>query len=183
MASTPYENENIRFRPFKNEDLPVLEKYLNDPKLLGRRNVPWGMPEDQPLTTKQIEEILKKWSEKKKGLIFAIEKKIDQTLIGHIDCSWNWDPLHAGISVTIAPSYQRQSFGTQALQLMIDYFFNNLPALSINCWIAAWNTAGIEFAKKIGFFSCGRMRRAGIRNGKYYDYLIFDMLKEEWRMK
>ena len=183
MVPTPFENENIRFRKFKTADLPVLEKYLNNPELFGRRNIPWGIPEYQPLSILQIEEILKKWDERKKGLIFVIEKKIDNALIGHIDCNWHWDPLQPSIAVTIVPEYQRQTYGKQALQIMIDYVFTNLPTLSINCWVPDWNLGGIEFAKKNGFSLSGRMRRAGLYNGQYYDYIILDMIRDEWRTK
>jgi RimJ/RimL family protein N-acetyltransferase len=183
MNFTPFENEKVRLRKFKSEDLPILEQYLNNPELFGRRNVPWGIPELQPLSIKQVEETLKKWDERKKGLILAIEKKKDNILVGHIDCNWHWDSLQPGIAVTIAPEYQRQTFGSQALQMMIDYVFKNLPALSINCWVPDWNTIGIEFAKLFGFSPCGRMRRAGFYNGKYYDFIILDMLREEWRTK
>ncbi|MCK4848809.1 MAG: GNAT family N-acetyltransferase, partial [Candidatus Heimdallarchaeota archaeon] len=78
-------------------------------------------------------------------------------------------------------SQQKKHFGTAALKLGLNYIFNNLPAMQVNCWIIEWNTVGIQFAEKNGFRHSGRMRRAGFFNGEFFDYIVLDMLKTEWR--
>ena len=64
---------------------------------------------------------------------------------------------------------------------MVKYVFNNLPAMQVNCWVSDRNTIGLQFAEKNGFKQCGRMRRVGFFKGNFYDILVFDMLKTEWR--
>ena len=180
MQQNPLESEEIRFRPFTEEDCPEIYEYLNHPSLLGRRNVPWGFTENLPLSTSQIESILKKWIAKEKGFCFAIEEKSSRNLLGHIELNWDWDALQPSIAVTIKPSMQKKSFGSQAVRLALNYIFNSLPALSVSCWLVDWNQEGLKFAKKHGFKSCGRMRRAGYLNGNYYDFLILNMIRKEW---
>ncbi|MHA1941698.1 MAG: GNAT family N-acetyltransferase [Candidatus Hodarchaeales archaeon] len=183
MQQNPFENEKIRFRPFTKDDTLELNEYLNHPALLGRRNVPWGFPENLPLSADQIESIIKNWLSKKKGFCYAIEEKSTGNFLGHVDCDWNWDTLQPSIAVTIKPSMQNNTFGSQTVNLALNYIFNSLPTLSVSCWIVEWNQDGLNFAKKHKFKSCGRMRRAGYFNGKFYDYIILNMLRKEWEEK
>jgi RimJ/RimL family protein N-acetyltransferase len=183
MSFTPFENESLRFRPFEEEDLPVLKEYINHPILLGRRNVPWGIPEYLPLSTVQIEEIKKKWISRKRGFVFLVEEKESKEIVGHIDCSWNWDTLQPSIALTIVPNHQRKSYGSQVLKMGLNYLFSNLPAISVSCWIPDWNEIGLKFIEKHEWVSCGRMRRAGIFQGKFYDFLIYNILREEWMVR
>lgn len=181
MSSSIFETSLTRFRPFRKDDIELLDEYLNQPALLGRKNLPWGLSEYIPLSRPQIEEILKKWLEKKKGFVLAIEEVSSSTFLGHIDLDYGWDTLQPSISITITPSQQRNHFGTAALQLGLNYVFKNLPAVQVNCWVSEWNAAGVKFAEKNGFKQCGRMRRAGLFKGKFYDIIVLDILKTEWR--
>ena len=181
MSSSPFETDLIRFRPFKKDDIELLDEYLNDPALIGRKNLPWGLSEYIPLSRTQIEEILKKWLDKKKGLVLAIEEVSSSTFLGHIDLDYGWDTLQPSISITITPSQQKKRYGTAALQLGLRYVFNNLPAMQVNCWVSDRNKIGLQFAEKNGFKQCGRMRRVGFFKGKFYDILVLDILKTEWR--
>jgi len=183
MNSTLFQTENIRFRPFRKDDIELLDEYLNDPALMGRKNLPWGLSEYIPLSRPQIEEIHKKWLDKKKGLVLAIEEVSSSTFLGHIAIDYGWDTLQPSISITITPSQQRKHFGTLALKMGLDYIFNNHPATQANCWIPEWNYGGIQFAEKNGFKQTGRMRRAGFFKGKFYDIIVLDQLKTEWRVK
>ena len=67
MNSSPFETDLIRFRAFRKDDIETLEEYLNLPELMGVKYLPWGLSEYIPLSRSQIEEIHKKWLEKKKG--------------------------------------------------------------------------------------------------------------------
>ncbi len=181
MSSSLFETDLIRFRPFRKDDIELLDEYLNHSALMGKKNLPWGVSEYIPLSRPQIEEIHKKWLDKKKGLVLAIEDVSSSTFLGHIGFDYGWDTLQPSISITITPSQQQKHFGTAALKLGLDYIFNNLPAMQVNCWVSDWNAIGLQFAEKNGFKQCGRMRRVGFFKGKYYDIIVLDMLKTEWR--
>lgn len=181
MIRSTFETDLIRFRPFRKEDIDTLEEYLNLPELMGGKYLPWGISEYTPLSKVQIEEILKKWIEKKKGFAFAIEVVENSSFIGHLEIDYGWDKIQPSISITIAPSQQKKGFGTAALKLGLNYIFNNLPAIQANCWVTEWNTNGVNFAEKNGFKHCGRMRRVGFYNGKFFDIVVLDILKTEWR--
>jgi RimJ/RimL family protein N-acetyltransferase len=148
--------------------------------LIGRRGLPWGFPDVAPLSKQQVEAVVQRWAQAEKSLPLAIVRSDGGELIGHAECDWGWDPHQPSVGVVIAPAYQRQHYGSEALRLLLRYLFHYTPAHCITCWIPAWNEAGLRFAAHHGFQVGGRMRRAGIYQGQYYDLIISDLLRPEW---
>jgi RimJ/RimL family protein N-acetyltransferase len=101
-------------------------------------------------------------------------------LIGHASCDWDWDPLCPSVAVVIAPSDQRQGYGSETLNLMLGYLFGHTPANNANAWMADWNRDALGFAKKHGFQESGRSRREGLWEGAFYDEIVMDLLRSEW---
>lgn len=180
-AQNHFQSETIFLRPFEPEYQAALQGYLNHPQLTGRRYLPWGIPDDLPLTQAQVGKVIERWQEGEKGLRLAVVNRADERLIGHVDCDWEWDALHAGLSVVIAPQWQRKGYGTSAARLAIGHLFASTPANSVSAWIDDWNEAGLAFATALGFQPCGGMRWSGLRAGKPYDTLVFDLLRSEWK--
>jgi RimJ/RimL family protein N-acetyltransferase len=178
-----FQTEQLKLRPFESDDTLALQAYLNHPKLSGRRYIPRGFPEVVPLSTHQGDAIIKKWAEDENEAHLAIVTSGKQELIGHVDLAWNWDPHVPWISVVIARPYQRQGHGSQVLNLLLDYLFENTAAHNVFSWMADWNQAARAFAKKIGFQENGRSRREGFYKGKYYDDILVDILRPEWQSK
>jgi RimJ/RimL family protein N-acetyltransferase len=183
MTLSAFRSDDISLRPFSVDDAPALETYLNHPDLEGRRNIPWSFPEYAPLSLQQIEGVIDKWGKAENGLHLAVIQRESGELIGHAECDWDWDPHNPSVSVVIDPGRQRQGFGSQALQLLLRYLFAFTPAHNTAAWIAAWNAPALAFAVHHGFRKAGRMRRAGIRHGAYYDVVVLDILRPEWQAK
>ncbi|MCL7452207.1 MAG: GNAT family N-acetyltransferase [Anaerolineae bacterium] len=181
MTWSGFRSDDVSLRPFSPDDAPVLEAYLNQPDLEGRRYIPWSFPEYAPLSTQQVEAILQKWGQAEDELHLAVIHRETGDLIGHADCEWEWDPHNPSVSVVIDPGHQRQGLGSQVLRLLLNYLLEQTPAHNITAWIASWNTAALAFAARHGFQQAGRMRRAGIRHGAYFDTMILDMLRSEWQ--
>jgi len=180
-ARVYFQTEQIKLRPFEPEDLPALKAYLNHPKLGGRRYLPRGFPDDVPLSMSQVEALTKKWGEETREAHLGIELTDKNELIGHAEFEWSWDPMAPWMSIVIARPYQRQGHGTQVAQLIMEYLFENTPAFSISGWMASWNQAGRSFSEKLGFKESGRTRREGFREGAYYDGILVDILRPEYR--
>ena len=181
MTPSAFRSDHISLRPFSAGDATALEKYLNHPDLEGRRYLPWRFPEVAPLSLGQIEAVIDEWGKEKDRLHLAVIQRESGEMIGHAECDWDWDPHNPSVSVVIDQGHQRQGFGSQALQLLLNYLFGFMPAHNITAWIAAWNAPALAFAAHHGFRQAGRMRRAGIRHGAYYDVVILDMLRSEWQ--
>jgi RimJ/RimL family protein N-acetyltransferase len=181
MTDSLFQSAQLSLRPFEPDDVPALAAYLNHPDLTGRRYIPWTFPELAPLSQQQVQGIVQKWSQVEKGLQLAVVRRQGQELIGHGGCDWSWDPHCPSLSVVVAPAHQRQRYASRVLSLLLRYLFEYTPAHVVTCWVADWNLEGFQFAVHHGFRQAGRMRRAGIRQGKYYDLIVQDLLRSEWQ--
>jgi RimJ/RimL family protein N-acetyltransferase len=125
-------SERTRLRSFELEDAPALHAGLNHPELAGQRYIPWGFSNDFPLSKKQVEGILEKWSEGEKAIHLAVELLSSQELIGHAEYEWEWDPHCPFVSVVIYPPHQHQGYGTEAAGRLLRYLFENTPAHNVS---------------------------------------------------
>ena len=177
-----FQTVRIFLRPFEPGDLPALQAYLNHPELAGRRYIPWSFPEELPLSTKQVEGIYNKWCEGENESHLAVVSQDKQELIGHTQLDWDWDPHCPFVAVLIAPSHQRQGYGSEVLRLLLRYLFENTPAHNVHSWMADWNQAARRFAQEHGFRESGRSRHEGLRQGRYFDAVLVDILHPEWQV-
>ena len=178
--ANPFASERLQLRAFEPNDLPALHAYLNYPELAGRRYVSWRFPSETPISKSQVEDALKSWSGGEKELHLAVTLQEDGTLIGHASYDWGWDALCPEVEIVISPAYQYQGYGSEVLNLLLDYLFNYTPAHNISGGIASWNAEAQQFAQKHGFVPCGRLRRMGMRQRDFYDWLGFELLRPAW---
>ncbi len=71
-------------------------------------------------------------------------------------------------------------YGTEAKMLLMEYAFDHLHLHVLNSWIRSTNTRSVAALMKQGFRPAGRKYRTGIKDGRYVDHLIFDVLRDEW---
>lgn len=77
--------------------------------------------------------------------------------------------------------YLSKGFGTEAINLILDYGFNYLNLNAINLNVMEFNPRAIKCYEKCGFKQYGRRRKCRFINGKYYDIICMDILSEEFR--
>jgi RimJ/RimL family protein N-acetyltransferase len=181
MPASPFHGELVTLRAFEPNDAEALAAYLNDPALIGRRGLPWGMDEREPLSSKRIADIIEKWAGREKGYTLAVVSAVTHELFGHAACGWDWDPIDPWLNVVIAPAHQRQGYGIETARLLIDFLFQQTPAHVVTTSYPDWNAAAQSFANKLGFTETGRMRWTGLRNGQPTDEIFADILKREWQ--
>ena len=73
-----------------------------------------------------------------------------------------------------------RGIGTEAINLILEYGFNYLNLNSIKLDVMEFNSRAIACYKKCGFKEMGRRRQCNYINGKYYDTILMDILKEEF---
>ena len=78
---------------------------------------------------------------------------------------------------------REKGYGTEAINLILDYGFNYLNLNNIKLDVVEFNERAIACYKKCGFKECGRRRKSEFVDGKYYDRLSMDILKEEFAGK
>jgi RimJ/RimL family protein N-acetyltransferase len=178
-----FESQRLILRPFEPGDAPALLTLLNHPELNGRRGLPWGFNEELSLTASQVEKVLGKWIEGEESLHLAVTLRATQEIIGHAELDRGWDPLAPSVWLLIAPAHQRQGYGSEVLNLLLDYFFGYTSAHNVSLWAADWNQPALTFVRKHGFQECGRFRHDSWRNGVYVDGIVFDILRPEWKAR
>lgn len=180
MGGRSFETERIALRALEPDDTAPLQLYLNDAGILGRRYIPWSVADIAPLSRSQVAAILEEWSKEKSGFTLGVLVKTSGRLIGHATCDGSWDPHSPSVSVVIAPSQQRGGYGSEVLRLLVAHLFLDTPAHTITGWMASWNEPALAFAAAHGFAECGRIPRAGVRDGRYYEQVVVDLLRREW---
>lgn len=108
--------------------------------------------------------------------------EVDGKLIGTVGWYWvdevtNW--LCNGI-VIYDSTYWSGGYGTEAFALWTDYIFEHMDVVRVGISTWSGNERMIGLARKIGMIEEGRIRKARIVNGKYYDSIKMGMLREEW---
>lgn len=176
-----FQGERVILRPFELEDLSALYTFLNHPDLVGRRYLPWGFPDDSPLSKKQVEAVLEKWGKQEDGFNLAVVKQDTEEVIGHTGCDWGWDPHCPDSTLVIAPPQQRRGYGSEVVQILLSYLYGQTPAHNVSVWMADWNQPARQFAVKHDFQECGQWRRAGLRGGAFFNVIQMDILRTEWR--
>lgn len=76
-----------------------------------------------------------------------------------------------------------QGIGTEALRLLIRYGFDYLNLHSVLIRVYEMNARALSCYTKIGFKEIGRRRQALCREGRYWDIIYLDLLREEFDWK
>ena len=85
----------------------------------------------------------------------------------------------AEFSIFIIPIERNKGYGTQALDLILDYGFNILNLEVIHSLVFEFNEA-IELYKKVGFKIDGKLRHTCYKDGKYHDSYYISILRDEY---
>ncbi len=167
-------------RPFEPSDVDGLRLIVNHAGLAGRRFLPRGFSADLPLSIRDGERLIEKWLGADEEVNLAIDSIASDRLVGYVNFGWGWDDHCPWGAVVIDPSEWRRGLGSEALDSMLGHVFGTTVAHTISCWLPEWNKEGLGFAKKHGFRAMGRIRRAGLRDGAWYDTIPVDLLRSEW---
>lgn len=76
--------------------------------------------------------------------------------------------------------YWSKGYGTEAIQLILDFGFNYLNLNNIDLALMEFNERALKCYEKCGFKEIGRKRKCNFINGKYYDSILMDILAEEF---
>ncbi len=73
-----------------------------------------------------------------------------------------------------------KGYGFEAISLMCDYTFNYLNMNNISLYVYSFNEQATKCYEKIGFKEAGRLRQAYFCDGKRYDVITMDLLRDEF---
>jgi len=158
------------------EDACKYTKWMNDFEVTDKINSSCNV------ITVESEKV---WIEKNSGIgnyQFAIVKQENDELIGN--CSLhNLDFINqigtVGIFIGEKENWGK-GYGSETLELLIDYGFNHLNLNNIKLSVYSFNENAISCYKKVGFKEIGKRREAYFKNNKRYDEIYMDILRSEF---
>lgn len=98
--------------------------------------------------------------------------------VGMIDL-FDFNPQHkrVGVGILILKKYQNNSYGTEALELLIDYVFTFLGIHQIYANITTDNINSIHLFEKFNFTKVGVKKDWIYSSNKYKDECLFQLIK------
>jgi RimJ/RimL family protein N-acetyltransferase len=180
-----YTGRLVRLGPLDHEnDPPVVARWMNDP-LLRSVLVDVARPLSVEAVRRLLEKVEKQMEETKNLFHFTLRLKDDNRLVGLARIFWidfhnGTGVLNLGIGEA---SDRRHGFGSDALDLLVRFAFNDLNLHRLSAWTGADNLPFIHMAEKYGFEIEARRREAVFHNGRYWDMLHLGLLRTQWEQK
>jgi RimJ/RimL family protein N-acetyltransferase len=136
-------------------------------------------PDSQERTKKWIAELAttEPWKHEFRLMIENLEGLCVGTINSHT-CNPRVGTFQYGIYVAV--EHQHKGFATEAIRLLLTYFFHELRYQKVNVTIHAFNEGSLVLHKKLGFQEEGRLRRMVFAKGEFHDEVILGMTTEEF---
>jgi len=172
--------KRIMLREYRESDLIHIRKWVNEHEIVKYLSNIFLYPQSEEQTRDFLDRAMsKEW----KG--FVIAEKETGDYIGQIDFV-ELDLINGVGEVGIVIGdleLTSQGIGTEALNIILEFGFNNLRLnrIELVCW--SFNKRGQKAYEKVGFVKEGIRRQKLYRKGKYHDEYCYGILKKEWKHK
>jgi len=170
------EGKNVRLRKRDREDLEFFFEFWNSLDCYGEfESIQPQMSKVEAQKRTEITET----SDNVGWTWFVVEKK-DGTKIGFIVHFTVQPSQHVEIGYALVPKEKGKGYGTEALQIMVDYLFLAKNIMRIQATTDIRNVASQRILEKAGFQKEGTIRQAGFVRGQWQNDHLYSILREEW---
>lgn len=175
--------EKVLLRPVRKTDLENFLKWFNDPEVAQYLAI------YLPMTDIGEEKWIEGLSTLQAGkeIVFVIEACGDDSFVPIGNCGLhriNWKDRDAEAGMAIGEKdYWGKGYGTEALELLLEYGFDQLNLHRVSTGAYEFNERSIRTQQKAGFQIEGRIRLSVFKNGRYWDKVLLGILREEWLKK
>ena len=162
--------------PLTVADLPIMLNWINN-----REQVLLNAPY-KPVTEKQHRAWFESLQNRNDIIIFGIHLLESNRLIGSCQLrSISYIHRSTKLQIRIGEvSQQGQGYGTETVQLLLDFAFKDLNLNRVHLHVFSTNTVALHVYKKVGFIHEGLLRKAAHINGIYIDIAVMGILREEY---
>ena len=168
--------DNIYLSPRSVEDAEKFTEWLNDfetTDYIGRSGAIVTVESEKEYLEEHIRDEAN----------FVIVNLSNEEIIGTIGLlNINHLQRTAVLGIFIGDKTSRnKGYGTESIKLLLDYGFNYLNLNNIKLDLMEFNERALACYKKCGFKEYGRRRTCNFINGKYYDTIEMDILRDEFK--
>jgi len=180
MRNNYWEGKDIRLRALETPDIDrfvEMRKKLDSEGLWYWNRLP--LPESEESARKEYADLDTKEDKK----YFVIET-FDGEFAGHI-AVWHTQRREGILQYgsLIEEGHRRKGYGSQALIIVLDYYFNELNYQKCRATVFEYNKRSQEFHERFGFVREGSLRNEIYTRGRYYDEVYYGILKDEFNGK
>ncbi len=177
---TQLTTERLHLREFTVDDWPFVFAYQNDPRYL--RYYPWESRSQRDAKSFVQMLVDQRHERPRTKLQLAIVRKERGGVIGNCGIRNNAVNSHeADIGYELAPEQWGYGYASEAAGIIVAYGFEQLQLHRIYAECIADNLASAHVLGKLGFRLEGRLRHKQRFKGRYWDVLVYGLLRDEWR--
>ncbi|HJZ49075.1 MAG TPA: GNAT family protein [Roseiflexaceae bacterium] len=178
LAANLLRGPRVRLATLTADDLPAIAGWHDD---AGFARMFDARPAT-PKTAGALESWLEDYSRSTNGFLFAIRLLESDELLGFVELeSILWAHQHAWLSIAIGdPARQGQGYGGEALELALQFAFQELNLHRVQLTVFNYNQRAIALYEKLGFRREGVYREHIQRDGARYDMYLYGILRPEW---
>ncbi|MDH5596139.1 MAG: GNAT family N-acetyltransferase [Candidatus Bathyarchaeota archaeon] len=174
-----FELGDIRFRPVEKDDLKLLHKWENDFELMMySRSKPLNF-----VSMAQVERQYDEWMKQDKDIRFIVELVGTNEPIGlAVIRGQKWGNVKgADLGTYIGKKdLWGQGYGKQITVALLEMCFIFLNMERCQAWSIEYNTRARKTLEACGFKKGGVVRNTSLVNGRKWNSLHFDILREEY---
>lgn len=179
MSTNHLTGKLVRLAPIKSkEDGAAIARWFQDIEYQWLSDVgPSSL-----YNPKQVQDFLEK--ESADMVFFSIRTVAEDLIIGSIDLAGiDWTAHSAWVGIGIGErEYWSRGFGTEAMQLVLRFAFEELNLKRVNLTVFEFNERAYRSYLKCGFKEEGRERQFLLRDERRWDLIHMGILQEEWQV-
>ncbi|MFC1947167.1 GNAT family N-acetyltransferase [Chloroflexota bacterium] len=178
------ETDRIVLRELTDEDIYAMFPHYSDEEV-------WKYIDTYP--AKDPREILEviNWGKyilgNNTGVLWGLFSKEDGSFIGEMNYAGRRDATIEGkirraeIGYNMVRKYWGKGLAAEALREIIRYTFDTTEIYRLEATIRPENTRSRNLASRMGFHEEGTLRDYILWDGKYWDMVMYSLLKKEWQ--
>lgn len=179
MAYYFWEGASVRLRAAESSDWELFYRWDGDADTMGALD---------DLQVPRSREAVKEWVDKaaterpkNDEHLFVIETLQEGEVVGAIDShTTNRRNGTFMYGVLIDPGKRRRGYASDAIIMLLRYFFEELGYQKCNVEVGDFNEESKLLHEKLGFQQEGRLRSMRLYGGKRRDVLVFGMTRDEY---
>ena len=171
--------DRLILREFASADWPAVLAYQSDPRYLQYYEWTDRTPGDAQRFVQMFLEQQQEQPRRKFQL--AVVLKANGQLTGNCGIRLQTaGAREADIGYELAPAHWGHGYATEAARAIVQFGFAELKVHRIWAWCIADNIASARVLEKLGLKLEGRLREKEYVKGRWWDTLMYGILKDEW---